>query len=98
MGTTFTLNQNSFDLIQCCRCGVNFLIPTLVNQTAWNNKVEGEIQHNGFYCPNGHFLGYKKIPDVVAKVEPAKTIGPNIINFFKKKDHDEHKLDPKPAC
>ncbi len=40
-----------FELICCCTCGVDFYIPTLLEQNLRKTK-------DSFYCPNGHPQAY----------------------------------------
>lgn len=95
MSNTFTINHHSYDLLQCCTCGVHFLLPTIMNKTAWDKRTSDALFRQGFYCPNGHYLGYNKQQEREKDIETSK--GNNIITFFKGKNNDEHKLDPRPA-
>jgi hypothetical protein len=97
MSNTFTINNGSYDLLQCCICGVNFLIPTIVNKRAWEKRGQEFGLRQNFFCPNGHALGYDQPKEKEKNIEQKRE--GNIINFFKKdKKDDGHKLDPKPAC
>lgn len=97
MAESFTIKQDSYDFLQCCSCGVHFLIPSIVNKNAWDNRAPEGKPRPVFYCPNGHILSYTKTEKTEAP--PQQISGGNIIKFFKgKKDNDDNKLDPKPAC
>lgn len=49
---TYTLTTGqTFEMQECCSCGVQFLIPNILGDSLRKNKTS-------FHCPNGHGQSY----------------------------------------
>lgn len=52
-GQTIDINHKTYDQVACCVCGVDYFIPSIVNQDAIQNA-----ELRSLWCPNGHAWNY----------------------------------------
>lgn len=92
----YTILGDEFSAVQCCTCGVRFLLPSVVEANAKKNSSAC------FYCPNGHILCYPRSEPLakppIEKQDPVKDLTvDNVFHLFTRKKSQKkyaHKLDP----